>query len=49
MSRHIQKVFISFIESYLVCVPSFKSINSSSLPRKNMVPFLKGYRDLGIH
>ena len=24
----------------LVCGPSFKSINSESLPSKNMVPFL---------
>ena len=25
---------------YFVCIPSFKLINSSSLPRKNMVTFL---------
>ena len=30
MSRHIQKVFIAYFCSYLVCVPNLKSINSSS-------------------
>ena len=36
MVRQIQKVFFAFLKvlSYLVCVPSFKSINSSSLTRK---------------
>ena len=35
MSRSIQKVFLLYMFlSYLVCVPSLKSINSSSLTRK---------------
>ena len=34
MLRHIQKAFIAFLFLiYLVCVPSFKSINSRSLSR----------------
>ena len=37
LSRHIQKAFYCFFErflSYLVCVPKFKSMNSSSISRK---------------
>ena len=32
---HVQKKFIASLKAfYLVCVPTFKSINSSSLSRK---------------
>ena len=61
-SCHIQNVFISFSEvsSYLLCVPSFKSLNSSSVCKKNMMwiiplpPLVSNYmvriswRELGI-
>ena len=35
------KMFLLLLWSYLICVPRFRSINNSSLPRKIWCPFYK--------